>query len=66
METNIIEISKKRATRKPKTVDSHAEIAKIAWQLHEQRGYQHGRHDEDWAEAEAIYKKQTEKISIKK
>jgi DUF2934 family protein len=41
----------------------HTLIEKKAYELFEKRGYQHGRHHEDWMEAERIVTSQLEPIS---
>lgn len=50
----------------PRSADSAAlrdMIAKKAYELFEMRGYQHGRHEEDWLEAERIVCSQLEPVS---
>ena len=34
----------------------HDEIAKIAYQMYEERGGEHGHHEEDWHRAEREYR----------
>lgn len=39
------------------------EIAKIAYELYEQRGREHGHHEEDWYRAEREYQKRRSQSS---
>ena len=41
----------------------HEMIAKKAYELFAQRGYQHGRHEDDWREAERLVCSQLEPVS---
>ncbi len=50
--------------------DLYGEIAKVAYGLHEKRGWKHGHDLQDWLEAERIvltrYEKGSEKVKSKK
>jgi hypothetical protein len=50
--------------------DLHSEIVKVAYELHERRGWKHGQDVQDWLEAERIvltrYEKGSEKVKSKK
>ena len=37
--------------------DEQSEIARIAYLMYEERGGEHGHHDEDWHRAEAEYRR---------
>ena len=41
----------------------HEMISKKAYELFAQRGYQHGRHEDDWREAERLVCSQLEPVS---
>jgi len=41
----------------------HEMVAKKAYELFTQRGYQHGHHEEDWREAERLVCSQLEPVS---
>ncbi len=50
--------------------DLNSEIAKVAYELHEERGRKHGHDLQDWLEAEKIvltrYEKGSEKVNVKR
>ena len=43
--------------------NGHDEIAKIAYELYEQRGREHGHHEEDWHHAEREYQRRRSQSS---